>query len=440
MNFILQLYPTVGKEVDKFWWSAGMFGNTEMTFGTIPHLLHRNRRSAFSKFFSPAYIRRLKPVLQGLVNLMYEKIDTGIKAGKKVNLVHAFSALTQDHQAIPYLIPALNCLPDWWVKLTDPAAWLLRVQNYDYAAQTQRVLTGGEGDRTSHSIIFHALRDDPNLPLEEKTWERLAAEASSSVGAGTLTSAHMLSLTAFFVLDDASILKRVLTELETALPDSSSSANLQTLEPLPYLNSVINEGLRLSYASMHRLARVHPKNALAFRDWVIPPNTPVGMTPQFHHENECIFSKPYEFNPQRWLDAAPKDHDCMFKYLSNFGKGSRQCAGMRLAIELYDTQRERDVAYVHDYFIPAPSFESRGVRVVKKSLGQDADDGVDIRHETWAEYFRWGRVHLAQKRKIKLYTPGELGLRGLNRTWKVGLTEAVLADTEGIVTKPEAND
>lgn len=94
MNFVNQLYPSVSKEVDKFWSSAGMFGNTEMTFGTILQALHRIRRAAFGKFFFTTYIKRLEPVLQDLVNSMCEKIDAGIKAGKKVNLVHAFSALT----------------------------------------------------------------------------------------------------------------------------------------------------------------------------------------------------------------------------------------------------------------------------------------------------------------------------------------------------------
>jgi len=71
-------------------------GNNDMTFGTIPHHLHKMRRAAFAKFFSPTYIRRLEPVLKDLVNLMIEKITEGIEAGKKVNLVHAYSALTQD--------------------------------------------------------------------------------------------------------------------------------------------------------------------------------------------------------------------------------------------------------------------------------------------------------------------------------------------------------
>lgn len=86
----------MGREVDKFWWSAGMFGNTEMTFGTIPHNLHRNRRNAFNKFFSPAYIRKLEPTLLEMITRMISKVDTGIKQGKQINLDNAFSALTQD--------------------------------------------------------------------------------------------------------------------------------------------------------------------------------------------------------------------------------------------------------------------------------------------------------------------------------------------------------
>jgi hypothetical protein len=96
LEFINRLYPSVGKEVDKFWWSAGMFGSIEMSFGTIPHGLHRMRRNAFGKFFSPAYIRRLQPTLQGIIYNMCARIEAGVHAGKTINLIHAFSALTQD--------------------------------------------------------------------------------------------------------------------------------------------------------------------------------------------------------------------------------------------------------------------------------------------------------------------------------------------------------
>jgi cytochrome P450 len=75
---------------------AGMFGNNEMTFGTMSHNLHKMRRAAFGKLFSPAAIRRLEPTLKDLVNSMIAKIQERISAGEQVNLVHAYSALTQD--------------------------------------------------------------------------------------------------------------------------------------------------------------------------------------------------------------------------------------------------------------------------------------------------------------------------------------------------------
>lgn len=281
------------------------------------------------------------------------------------------------------MIPALNYLPDWWVKATNQPAWLLRIQTADYTEQTRRVLVGGDQDLTEHATIFHALRDDPDLPPSEKSQERLAAEATSLVGAGTLTSAHMLALTSFMVLSNPLVLQKLLTELEEAIPEKNASADLANLESLPYLTAIISEGLRLSHGTLHRLSRVHPNNTLKFQDWVIPPNIAVAMTPYFLHLDPVMFPEPRKFDPERWLGKDQKEVDHMHKYLGNFGRGSRQCAGMRLAyaemyltlgymfrrmgkeMKLFETERERDVDYVHDYFIPAPHFHSRGVRVVE---------------------------------------------------------------------------
>lgn len=95
-DFMNRLYPTVGKKVDKWYWSARMFGNTEMTFGTEHHNVHRKRRTAFSGFFSKASIRRLEPLLQDLVGSLCDGIAKGLQSDRPVNMVHAYSALTQD--------------------------------------------------------------------------------------------------------------------------------------------------------------------------------------------------------------------------------------------------------------------------------------------------------------------------------------------------------
>jgi hypothetical protein len=98
--------------------------------------------------------------------------------------------MTDSIKQFPWLIPTLNYLPDWWVKATNPAAWLLRVQTADYTEQTRRVIEGGDQDKTSHPAIFHTLKDEPDFPPSEKSQRRLVAAAGSIVGAGTLTSAH----------------------------------------------------------------------------------------------------------------------------------------------------------------------------------------------------------------------------------------------------------
>ena len=95
-DFIDQLYPTTAKNVEKWAWSAGMFGSTDMTFGTVAHTLHRRRRHAFSSFFSKTSIRRLQPVIQSRVNVLCKKLSEQMDTGKPVNMVHAYSALTQD--------------------------------------------------------------------------------------------------------------------------------------------------------------------------------------------------------------------------------------------------------------------------------------------------------------------------------------------------------
>ena len=98
-----------------------------------------------------------------------------------------------------------------------------------------------------------------------------------------------------------------------------------------------------------------------------------------------MFPNHYKFEPERWIEADKETYEAMVKRLSNFSHGSRQCAGMNLAypelylaismvfrrlgrkMQLYDTNRRRDVDMVRDFFIPAPSVDSRGVRAVSRS-------------------------------------------------------------------------
>jgi cytochrome P450 len=232
--------------------------------------------------------------------------------------------------------------------------------------------------KTTHPTVFRELLDS-DLPREEVTIERLADEAQTVVAAGQVTTAHFLKLTSFYILDDPEIHRKLKKELKSAMPSDGSLPPVSKLEQLPYLSAVISEGFRKSYGVTQRLPRVSPDAPLVYKDWVIPPGTPVGMTSIFMHDNSENFPSPQVFNPDRWLKADSERR--LSKYLVNFSKGTRSCLGMNLAkaeiyltlaavfhrfdMELYDTDRS-DVDIVHDYFNPSPKDDTKGVRVIVK--------------------------------------------------------------------------
>jgi cytochrome P450 len=237
--------------------------------------------------------------------------------------------------------------------------------------------TTASGD---HRTIFHELLFESDLPPEELTMYRLIDEGVSVVVAGSVTVAHTLFRTSFELLNNPSKLAALKNEFSVhTTKNGGEPLTLQQLEQLPYLHATINEGLRMTYGVPHRLLRISPDVAITYKDWVIPPGTPVGMSAIFVHDNESIFPSPGNFTPERWLDKGKR----LEKFLVSFSKGSRQCVGLNLAhaelhlilyrvfgpggveMELFETD-ESDLKIVHDYFNPFPRVDSKGVRVLVK--------------------------------------------------------------------------
>jgi cytochrome P450 len=136
---------------------------------------------------------------------------------------------------------------------------------------------------------------------------------------------------------------------------------------------------RFSHGVVGRLERISPDKAIQYKDWVIPPGTPVAMTSLLQHRDPLKFPNPMKFDPERWLQQS--DNGRLEKYLVPFSKGTRQCMGINLAtaeiyltlatvfrrynMELYETT-ERDAEIVHDFFIPHGHQDSKGVRIIFK--------------------------------------------------------------------------
>jgi cytochrome P450 len=184
-------------------------------------------------------------------------------------------------------------------------------------------------NNAQYPTIFHELLES-NLPLEEKSLNRLDDEALNTVGAGVTTVAWALVTASFHLIHNQSILKKLQTELKAAIPDPTIEPDLPQLEKLPYLSACIQEGIRLSYGLAVRHARVSPDKATKYKEWTIPAGTPVSMTIVDVHHDEHIYPNSQSFIPERWLDnPKTEEGESLSRYFVSFGKGSRSCLGIK---------------------------------------------------------------------------------------------------------------
>ncbi|PMD45104.1 putative cytochrome P450 [Hyaloscypha variabilis F] len=384
--------------------------------------------TALNPFFSKASIVRLQPIITSLVEKLCARIDECKNAGQPINMRLAYMCFMTDVITSYSLNRCWNHLdiPDWsplWCKTIRETAemskwlkqfpWIWKIieglpENLVGALNPGLILVLDMQNKTKRQILDIMEKNEPNedvsgdgpprtifhellnsdLPPEEKCLNNLAQEGQNIIGAGADTTSNVLSCTTFHVLNNPTVLAKLKKELETAMRDKFGQWDLAAAEQLPYLVSKImlapSTGLtrcRLAYGVSTHLARIAPNEIMRFQEWEIPAGIPVAMSAVIAHHNENIFPDSHSFIPERWLDQ-PDGGRSLERYLLSFSKGSRQCIGLNLAkaelflmlatifrrydMELYDTIFERDVELKHDMFLPQPSDESRGMRVLFK--------------------------------------------------------------------------
>lgn len=116
-----------------------------------------------------------------------------------------------------------------------------------------------------------------------------------------------------------------------------------TLEKLPYLSAVIQEGLRLSLGVSSRTARIPTEEILIYQgkwkgstiQYLLPKGYAIGMSSAITHYDEKIFAEPTMFKPERWLDTEQRKE--LDRGMLVFSKGSRACLGMKYVYPTLDS-------------------------------------------------------------------------------------------------------
>ncbi|KAJ9421176.1 cytochrome P450 [Fusarium oxysporum] len=417
MSFSDEIYAVGGRKRDKpFHQVNGSAAGTGNAFGTPDHDLHRARRAPVAKFFSRAMIARLEQEVHDLAQTLCNKLlaeNKDEKERKPFEIAHAYSCFTSDaissycfgeafgllsrnqwqpnyreatlavlkpvffFRFFPILVSSVKLgkyLVDY---LPADTALLIRTLQIDIPSRVQKTKNDlDSGIVYDRPTIFADLLQS-ELDDSEKKQDRLVEEAVTIVNAGTETTSWALAVITYFLLSQPEILAKLQDELKQVVDDPCHLPSWTTLEHLPYLGAVINEGLRLSYGVSSRTARVPTTEDLVYRgefnkkpmSLVLPRGYAIGMSAAIAHHDESVFPDSYAFVPERWIDGDNKIRKDLERSMIAFSKGSRGCLGKNLALcelylslaalvlrvmpymRLYETT-ERDIRYDHDMFIP----------------------------------------------------------------------------------------
>ncbi|KAJ5154383.1 cytochrome protein [Penicillium coprophilum] len=413
-EFYERIYAGGSKIRDKDPVSVRSFNMTHSLVATIGHDLHQSRHRVMGSYFSRQSIKKREPTINYCIQKLLERFKQAQETGECITLNHAFTAMTGDIitkysfgkdfsflEANDYkskwksavagsletgkffryfpLLDVYRFIPSTLAQALNPGMGEIFYIEDLVRNQVRPLLSSPKHEAKTEATIFSALLN-PAVPAEEKTLDRLTDQGHMLLVAGTETTANTLTMITFQLLKNPAVLACLREELKVAMPTPASILTWNSLEKLPFLNGVIQEGLRLSLGVSSRLPRVAPNDNLQYNDWVIPAGTPVSTATYFVHMNSSIFPNPEKFDPQRWITASEKGLR-LEKYIVAFTKGSRQCLGMSLAyaelyltvaalfrqldMELYDTSDD-DCSFIRDCVIPASKRGSKGVRVIIK--------------------------------------------------------------------------
>ncbi|KAG8159002.1 hypothetical protein KVR01_011445 [Diaporthe batatas] len=368
--FFETLYSYEGRW-HKYDWAVNAWAAKYATIFTADHELHKARRHPLSPFFSTSKVAAQQSLIRKHVQKLQNRLAGFTISGETVNLGAATTALTRDvandfvlgksynsldrddfdfaqliasHGAgsmwrlskhLRWVAPTMRSVPiNWMIRFGDEGMKAFFGQLKENIKDTETLMTAAQHGSSAPSIntqkrtVVHEILES-RLPPHEKAFVRVFEEVSTVTGAGFETTASALRLIFINLFSNAEILQRLRAELSIINPQSGGGPSLQELKRLPYLTSVLMEGLRLSPALGTRMARVSPDRTLRYGGWQIPAGTPVGMTVILMHTDGTVFPDPWSFKPDRWMD--PELRIKAERSFAPFSRGTRICLGMNLA-------------------------------------------------------------------------------------------------------------
>ncbi|CAL1601205.1 unnamed protein product [Knipowitschia caucasica] len=204
-----------------------------------------------------------------------------------------------------------------------------------FYASLQKIKLNREASKQKSRVDFLQLMIDsqkhyvPNDPEHEKglSDHEILSQAMIFLFAGYETTSSSLCFLAYNLALNPDVMKKLQAEIDSTFPNKAP-VQYQELMQMEYLDSVVNESLRL-YPIAPRLERV-AKASLEINGLVIPKDMVVMVPTWPMHRDPDLWPEPDAFQPERF-SKENKDHIDPYIYMP-FGAGPRNCIGMRFAL------------------------------------------------------------------------------------------------------------
>ncbi|KAJ5413640.1 hypothetical protein N7509_000267 [Penicillium cosmopolitanum] len=202
-----------------------------------------------------------------------------------------------------------------------------RIQHYQLSKE--RVNRRLEMNTSRPDFISYILRYNDERTMDTS---EIQTNAALIIQAGSETTATALAACNFYLQKNRDCYSKLTEEIRTYFT-SEDEMTFLSVAKLPFLNAVIEEGLRMYPPSPAIGPRVVPKGGAPVCGEVLPEDTSVSVAHYSAFRGASNFEEPNSFLPQRWLkqDGKGRFQNDKREALQPFSMGPRACIGRNLA-------------------------------------------------------------------------------------------------------------
>ena len=323
---------------------------------------HARLRKIMSPMFSDKAMREYEPTVSHYLDILVGKIfrAAATKGSATVNVLDWFNYTAFDTISDLGWGTSLNCLAEEryhpWMKvilqfkaaligvsakffapldkvlklITPPSALtgLRLVLNLNREMIDKRLKMGLD----RHDMMTHILRHNQSSPSSLMSRGDIELNSMLIITGGSEPVTTVLVGTLNYILGNASALNKLNHEVRHAF-NSKDEITANAVKGLPYLNAVLQEGMRMCPTTPDGMRREIPRGGAVVAGQALPEGMVVSFPQWAGYRSEKNFKQASSFIPERWLptptsSAYADDRSDVFQ---PFSVGNKNCIGQNFA-------------------------------------------------------------------------------------------------------------